>query len=152
MRSLLIVGFISPILGFVAFFTAGLTAFYMFRIYLLTFEGNFRGHIFNNEDRSYSKISTWGKNGQSTKIEQEKNLFYPKESDNIILFALILLTIPTLSIGAIGESFLQEQFDSDFLSNWLHLSINSLENIHSENLLRSWKKPYHPLLWLSAEY
>lgn len=31
----------SPIFAIIAYFTAGLTAFYMFRIYLLTFEGHF---------------------------------------------------------------------------------------------------------------
>nr|NP_569681.1 NADH dehydrogenase subunit 5 [Psilotum nudum]NP_569697.1 NADH dehydrogenase subunit 5 [Psilotum nudum]Q8W8H5.1 RecName: Full=NAD(P)H-quinone oxidoreductase subunit 5, chloroplastic; AltName: Full=NAD(P)H dehydrogenase subunit 5; AltName: Full=NADH-plastoquinone oxidoreductase subunit 5 [Psilotum nudum]AGC26839.1 NAD(P)H-quinone oxidoreductase subunit 5 [Psilotum nudum]AGC26854.1 NAD(P)H-quinone oxidoreductase subunit 5 [Psilotum nudum]BAB84270.1 NADH dehydrogenase ND5 subunit [Psilotum nudu len=34
----------SPILGGIAWFTAGLTAFYMSRIYLLTFEGDFRAN------------------------------------------------------------------------------------------------------------
>nr|YP_010399942.1 NADH dehydrogenase subunit F [Nowellia curvifolia]UQM88708.1 NADH dehydrogenase subunit F [Nowellia curvifolia] len=137
----------SPVLGFVTFFTAGLTAFYMFRIYLLTFEGDFRGHIFDNkyQKQDFSLISIWGKNEEFKKTEQNnfsfstklltKNVLYPKEPDNIMLFALILLTIPTLFIGVIGESFLQEQFESDFLSNWLYLSINSLENTHAEKVI-----------------
>ena len=32
-----------PILWFIGFLTAGMTAFYMFRLYFLTFEGDFRG-------------------------------------------------------------------------------------------------------------
>nr|YP_010880831.1 NADH dehydrogenase subunit 5 [Asplenium pseudocapillipes]WHW95317.1 NADH dehydrogenase subunit 5 [Asplenium pseudocapillipes] len=39
----------SPYLGLLASITAGLTAFYTFRIYLLTFEGNFRA---NQKDRT----------------------------------------------------------------------------------------------------
>ncbi|CAK9188842.1 unnamed protein product, partial [Sphagnum troendelagicum] len=31
-----------PVIGWIAWITAGLTAFYMFRIYFITFEGNFR--------------------------------------------------------------------------------------------------------------
>jgi NAD(P)H-quinone oxidoreductase subunit 5 len=135
--------FYSPPLGFIAFFTAGLTAFYMFRIYLLTFEGDFRGHIFGDKYQDYSPIPIWGKNEGLKRIEREeektfsnqllvKNLLYPKESDDITLFALIVLTVPTFSIGVIGEFLLQEQFDSDFLSNWLYLSMNSLKDIHSE--------------------
>jgi NAD(P)H-quinone oxidoreductase subunit 5 len=37
----------SPIFAIIAFFTAGLTAFYMFRIYLLTFEGYLNVHFQN---------------------------------------------------------------------------------------------------------
>nr|WCR30454.1 NADH-plastoquinone oxidoreductase subunit 5 [Selaginella remotifolia] len=35
----------SPVLGWMAWFTAGLTGFYMFRMYLLTFEGNYRANL-----------------------------------------------------------------------------------------------------------
>nr|QWW92905.1 NADH dehydrogenase subunit 5 [Herbertus javanicus] len=136
-----------PFLGFIALFTAGLTAFYMSRIYFLTFEGHFRGHLLlnNNKYPNYSSISIWGDNTILNKIEEQKmndvsfsnmpitkNFLRPKESDNIMLFSLIILTIPTSFIGLIGEFFLQEQIDSDFLSTWLHLSINSLNNTHSE--------------------
>nr|YP_009267109.1 NADH-plastoquinone oxidoreductase subunit 5 [Loudetiopsis kerstingii]ANN36322.1 NADH-plastoquinone oxidoreductase subunit 5 [Loudetiopsis kerstingii] len=54
----------SPFLGIIASFTAGLTAFYMFRIYLLTFDGYLRVHFQNysttKEGALYS-ISLWGK-------------------------------------------------------------------------------------------
>jgi len=135
-----------PFLGFIAFFTAGLTAFYMFRIYLLTFEGNFKGHLLNNRDKNSLFISIWGENiipdetGQreintvSNKII-DQNTLYPKESDNIMLFSLIILTIPTLFTGLIGEISSENPIDYDLLSNWLHLSINSSNNIHSEKFV-----------------
>nr|BEV76593.1 NADH dehydrogenase subunit F [Glycosmis citrifolia] len=54
----------SPIFATIAFFTAGLTAFYMFRIYLLTFEGPFN-FCFQNysgkKSNSFYSISLWGK-------------------------------------------------------------------------------------------
>nr|YP_011030846.1 NADH-plastoquinone oxidoreductase subunit 5 [Hiya brooksiae]WQT71169.1 NADH-plastoquinone oxidoreductase subunit 5 [Hiya brooksiae] len=55
----------SPPLGLLASTTAGLTAFYTFRIYLLTFEGDFRANRIKNNGCSTSPLSTnligsWG--------------------------------------------------------------------------------------------
>nr|YP_010292754.1 NADH-plastoquinone oxidoreductase subunit 5 [Cyperus simaoensis]ULQ64947.1 NADH-plastoquinone oxidoreductase subunit 5 [Cyperus simaoensis] len=54
----------SPIYGIIAYFTAGLTAFYMFRVYLLTFDGylriNFQAYSSTKTNFFYS-ISLWGK-------------------------------------------------------------------------------------------
>ncbi|KEH17693.1 NADH-plastoquinone oxidoreductase subunit 5 [Medicago truncatula] len=54
----------SPFFGIIASFTAGLTAFYMFRIYLLTFGGYLRVHFQNyssTKESSLYSISLWGK-------------------------------------------------------------------------------------------
>nr|AFC93493.1 NADH dehydrogenase subunit F [Muhlenbergia paniculata] len=54
----------SPFFGIIASFTAGLTAFYMFRIYLLTFDGYLRVHFQNyssTKESSLYSISLWGK-------------------------------------------------------------------------------------------
>nr|UNY36033.1 NADH-plastoquinone oxidoreductase subunit 5 [Oreocnide rubescens]UNY36285.1 NADH-plastoquinone oxidoreductase subunit 5 [Oreocnide rubescens]UNY36621.1 NADH-plastoquinone oxidoreductase subunit 5 [Oreocnide rubescens]UNY37041.1 NADH-plastoquinone oxidoreductase subunit 5 [Oreocnide rubescens]UNY37209.1 NADH-plastoquinone oxidoreductase subunit 5 [Oreocnide rubescens] len=57
----------SPIFAIIAFSTAGLTAFYMFRIYLLTFEGHlnvyFQTYSGKKKSSVYS-ISLWGREGQ----------------------------------------------------------------------------------------
>nr|AYW15379.1 NADH dehydrogenase subunit 5 [Jamesonia brasiliensis] len=55
----------SPALGLITSVTAGLTAFYMFRIYFLTFEGDFRANeanciYFNNSSPYLINISLWG--------------------------------------------------------------------------------------------
>nr|QWW92151.1 NADH dehydrogenase subunit 5 [Spruceanthus planifolius] len=134
--------FYFPFLGFLAVFTAGLTAFYMFRLYLLTFEGEFRGNL-SSEYQFYSFISIWGnplfsKNNTSSlssQIVNKKDILYPQESNNFMLLSLIILTIPTLLIGFIGGPLIFKENDFDFLSNWLRLSINSLNNIHSDNLI-----------------
>nr|YP_010047518.1 NADH-plastoquinone oxidoreductase subunit 5 [Stephania dielsiana]QPK41971.1 NADH-plastoquinone oxidoreductase subunit 5 [Stephania dielsiana] len=63
----------SPIFAILAFFTAGLTAFYMFRVYLLTFEGNLNIHFQNysgKKNSSLYSISIWGKNGTKTITNQ----------------------------------------------------------------------------------
>nr|ATV97973.1 NdhF [Allantoma decandra] len=56
----------SPIFAIIAWSTAGLTAFYMFRIYLLTFEGhlnvNFQNYI-GKKSALLDSISLWGKGG-----------------------------------------------------------------------------------------
>nr|QTK16099.1 NADH dehydrogenase subunit 5 [Dysosma versipellis] len=56
----------SPIFAIIACFTAGLTAFYMFRMYLLTFEGHLNVHFKNYSGKKNSpfySISIWGKEG-----------------------------------------------------------------------------------------
>jgi NAD(P)H-quinone oxidoreductase subunit 5 len=67
----------NPILGILAWGTAGLTSFYMFRIYFLTFEGNYRGPDF-------SRV---------------------KESSFMMVLPLMILTIPTLILGLTGTPF-----------------------------------------------
>ena len=77
-------------LWFIAWFTAGLTSFYMFRIYFLTFEGSFRGYI------------------------PESNLNAEvKESSTAMVLPLIVLTIPTIFIGFAGTPF--HNYVSEFL-------------------------------------
>ncbi|CAN1359210.1 NAD(P)H-quinone oxidoreductase subunit 5, chloroplastic [Linum perenne] len=50
--------------------TAGLTAFYMFRVYLLTFEGHFNVHFQNysgKKNSSFYSISLWGNEKKNVK-------------------------------------------------------------------------------------
>nr|YP_009577676.1 NADH-plastoquinone oxidoreducta sesubunit 5 [Vatica mangachapoi]YP_009947024.1 NADH-plastoquinone oxidoreducta sesubunit 5 [Vatica guangxiensis]YP_010039689.1 NADH-plastoquinone oxidoreducta sesubunit 5 [Vatica odorata]ARO74589.1 NADH dehydrogenase subunit 5 [Vatica odorata]QBG64579.1 NADH-plastoquinone oxidoreducta sesubunit 5 [Vatica mangachapoi]QOH91342.1 NADH-plastoquinone oxidoreducta sesubunit 5 [Vatica guangxiensis]QOY46099.1 NADH-plastoquinone oxidoreducta sesubunit 5 [Vatica odora len=59
----------SPIFAIIAWSTAGLTAFYMFRIYLLTFEGHLNIHFQNYSGKkscSFYSIKLWGKEEQKT--------------------------------------------------------------------------------------
>nr|YP_009326159.1 NADH dehydrogenase subunit 5 [Oxyria sinensis]APD26388.1 NADH dehydrogenase subunit 5 [Oxyria sinensis]QKQ12760.1 NADH dehydrogenase subunit 5 [Oxyria digyna] len=56
----------SPIFAIIAWATAGLTAFYMFRIYLLTFEGHLNVNFQNyngKKSSSFYSISLWGQDG-----------------------------------------------------------------------------------------
>nr|AAO26380.1 NADH dehydrogenase subunit F [Acmella radicans] len=162
----------SPIFAIIAWSTAGLTAFYMCRIYLLTFEGHLNVHFQNYSGKSNTplySISLWGKEGSkisnknfqfrlvtllkmkkngrpsffSNKVykmdENVRNLiqpflsipnfgntktsFYPYESDNTMLFPILILILFTLFVGFLGIPFNQ---DVDILSKWLTPSINLL--------------------------
>nr|YP_010640549.1 NADH-plastoquinone oxidoreductase subunit 5 [Micranthes divaricata]WBQ53446.1 NADH-plastoquinone oxidoreductase subunit 5 [Micranthes divaricata] len=167
----------SPIFAIIVWSTAGLTAFYMFRIYLLTFEGHLNVHFQNYSGKkgsSFYSISLWGKKGPKTRKKKwslvtlltmnnngrnsffskktyqidsnlkkmtqpfithfetwnNKYFSYPHESDNTMLFSLLVLVLFTLFVGAIGIPFNQEL---DILSKWLTPSINLLHN----NLMNS---------------
>nr|YP_009777401.1 NADH-plastoquinone oxidoreductase subunit 5 [Myxopyrum hainanense]ABG11906.1 NADH dehydrogenase subunit F [Myxopyrum hainanense]QJA28245.1 NADH-plastoquinone oxidoreductase subunit 5 [Myxopyrum hainanense] len=157
----------SPIFAIIAWTTAGLTAFYMFRIYLLTFEGHLNVHFQNysgKQNTPFYSISLWGKgdsrrinknfrlltmtNSKSTSIfskktyrgdenvrnrvqpfinivhfENKKSYSYPYESDNTMLFPLLVLGMFTLFVGSLGIPFNQEL---DILTKWLTPSINLL--------------------------
>nr|WDY86059.1 NdhF [Polygala vulgaris] len=57
----------SPIFAIIAYSTAGLTAFYMFRIYLLIFEGHLNIYFQNfngKKNNLFFSISLWGKEGK----------------------------------------------------------------------------------------
>nr|YP_010909679.1 NADH-plastoquinone oxidoreductase subunit 5 [Tillandsia huarazensis]YP_010914605.1 NADH-plastoquinone oxidoreductase subunit 5 [Tillandsia reversa]YP_010914781.1 NADH-plastoquinone oxidoreductase subunit 5 [Tillandsia roezlii]WIL85869.1 NADH-plastoquinone oxidoreductase subunit 5 [Tillandsia huarazensis]WIL90883.1 NADH-plastoquinone oxidoreductase subunit 5 [Tillandsia reversa]WIL91059.1 NADH-plastoquinone oxidoreductase subunit 5 [Tillandsia roezlii] len=158
----------SPIFAVIAYFTAGLTAFYMFRVYLLTFDGYFRAHFKNyssTKNGSFYSISLWGKgtprgvnpnlllstmnkkvsffakerskidNNVRNRIRYFSTYFgnkytsmYPHESDNTMLFPLLVLVLFTLLVGSIGISFDQGVIDFDILSKWLTPSTNLLHS------------------------
>nr|YP_009634955.1 NADH dehydrogenase subunit 5 [Priogymnanthus hasslerianus]QBS49914.1 NADH dehydrogenase subunit 5 [Priogymnanthus hasslerianus] len=157
----------SPIFAIIAWTTAGLTAFYMFRIYLLTFEGHLNVYFQNysgKQNTPFYSISLWGKGGSKrinknfrllkmnnsksssffskktyrsdqnvrnrvgpfitiVHFENKKDYSYPYESDNTMLFPLLVLGIFTLFVGSLGIPFNQEL---DILTKWLTPSINLL--------------------------
>nr|YP_009771046.1 NdhF [Parkinsonia africana]QIT01748.1 NdhF [Parkinsonia africana] len=173
----------SPIFAIIACSTAGLTAFYMFRIYLLVFEGYLNVNCKNyngKKNSSFHSISLWGKekeakkkmhllslltmnnNGSAsffrkkthshriarnlknitwpfidiTHFETNNTTFsYPHESENTMLFSMLVLILFTLFIGVIGISFNQEGLDLDILSKLLIPSIDLLHpnSNNSEN-------------------
>nr|YP_010046509.1 NADH-plastoquinone oxidoreductase subunit 5 [Lablab purpureus]QPJ78237.1 NADH-plastoquinone oxidoreductase subunit 5 [Lablab purpureus]QRI60716.1 NADH-plastoquinone oxidoreductase subunit 5 [Lablab purpureus] len=64
----------SPIFAIIACSAAGLTAFYMFRIYLLVFEGFLNVHFLNfngKKNSSFYSISLWGKKQVRLQIKNE---------------------------------------------------------------------------------
>nr|AIJ03453.1 NADH dehydrogenase subunit 5 [Calycera crassifolia] len=165
----------SPIFAIIAWSTAGLTAFYMCRIYLLTFEGHLNVHLQNysgKRNTPFYSISLWGKEGSKisqknfrlvtllkmkkndrasffskskkvSKIDENvrnmiqpflsithlgntKTYSYPYESDNTMLFPILILVLFTLFVGFLGIPFNQDGVDLDILSKWLTPSINLL--------------------------
>nr|YP_006503665.1 NADH dehydrogenase subunit 5 [Gossypium robinsonii]AEH43337.1 NADH dehydrogenase subunit 5 [Gossypium robinsonii] len=154
----------SPIFAIIAWSTAGLTAFYMFRIYLLTFEGHLNVHFQKysvKKSSSFYSIKLWGKEEQKiinrnfrlfplltltmnnneqpytivgkkeafiniTNFGYKKAFSYPHESDNTMLFPMLILLLFTLFVGAIAIPFNQEGMHLDILSKLLTPSINLL--------------------------
>nr|AUT84101.1 NADH dehydrogenase subunit 5 [Fontanesia philliraeoides subsp. fortunei] len=79
----------SPIFAVIAWTTAGLTAFYMFRIYLLTFEGHLNVHFQNYSGKQnipFYSISLWGKGG-SKRINKNFRLVRMNNSKSSSFFS-----------------------------------------------------------------
>ncbi len=83
-----------PVLWFVGFITAGMTAFYMFRLYFLTFEGTFRGE---NKELQKELMLAAGK-----EIEEDFHEGTLHESPWSMTFPLVFLAVPSSIIGFIG--------------------------------------------------
>nr|YP_010210284.1 NADH-plastoquinone oxidoreductase subunit 5 [Paraboea wenshanensis]UBD08168.1 NADH-plastoquinone oxidoreductase subunit 5 [Paraboea wenshanensis] len=173
----------SPIVAIIAWPTAALTAFYMFRIYLLTFEGHFNSHFQNyctNKNTLLYSISLWGKEEGSSKSirknlhlvrmtnnqsfsffskktyrsdenvrkrtkerpiaivhvdnNNKKSYSYPYESENTMVFPLLVLVVFTFFVGFIGIPFNQERTDLDILTKWLSPSINLLHQKTNDSI------------------
>ncbi|CAN6459321.1 unnamed protein product [Victoria cruziana] len=168
---------IEPIVGYslaksqnMVLMDVGLTTFYMFHMYLLTFKWHLRSNFQNyskHTNSSFYSISIWGQEGSkpvssnllltirnnndnssfsncsfsnrykiasyvrtmqssfSTHFLNKNSytLLYPHESDNTMLFPLLILAIFTLFIGCIGSYFGHEVMEVDILSKWLTPSI-----------------------------
>nr|YP_010887532.1 NADH dehydrogenase subunit 5 [Meconopsis bella]WJJ45519.1 NADH dehydrogenase subunit 5 [Meconopsis bella] len=168
----------SPIFAIIAYFTAGLTAFYMFRMYLLTFEGNlnvYYQYFSGKKKNSFYSISIWGKKGQKvinkkfclttakknqgvtffskkvysidrnvkkgtqplitfTHFRNKENYPYPYESENTMLFPLLILGFVTLCVGFIGTPFDYRGMELNILSKLLTPYINLLHSNSSNSV------------------
>nr|YP_009528653.1 NADH dehydrogenase subunit 5 [Rubus crataegifolius]AXU05666.1 NADH dehydrogenase subunit 5 [Rubus crataegifolius] len=172
----------SPFFAIIAYSTAGLTAFYMFRIYLLTFEGHLNIYFQNysgKKNSSFYSMSLWGKEGPKimktnfrlfdllmmknnertaflntyridsnenvrrmvhpfisiTLFGTKKTFSYPHESDNTMLFPMLVLVLFTLFVGTVGIPFFnQEGMDLDILSKLLTPSINLLHQNRTHSI------------------
>ncbi|CAN1202671.1 NAD(P)H-quinone oxidoreductase subunit 5, chloroplastic [Linum perenne] len=132
--------FYSPSFAIIACSTAGLTAFYMFRVYLLTFEGHFNVHFQNysgKKNSSFYSISLWG--NEKKNVKKKGSFSYPQESDKTMLFPLLVLGLFTLFIEIIGIPFNQlnqEGINLDILSKSLTGALNFFDD--NEKLYWNW--------------
>nr|YP_009411099.1 NADH-plastoquinone oxidoreductase subunit 5 [Isachne albens]ASJ66763.1 NADH-plastoquinone oxidoreductase subunit 5 [Isachne albens] len=93
----------SPFFGIIASFTAGLTAFYMFRIYLLTFDGYLRVHFQNyssTKESSLYSISLWGK---SISKEVNRDFVLSTMKNGVSFFSQNISKIPSNARNRIGS-------------------------------------------------
>jgi len=90
-----------PILWAAGFLTAGMTAFYMFRLYFLTFEGSFRG---NDKGLQAQLLAAAGKSSDHEQGEEGEGHHgdHPHESGWQMAMPLVVLAIPSVLIGLLG--------------------------------------------------
>ncbi len=105
-----------PAFWFIGFFTAGMTAFYMFRLYFLTFEGEFRGNdlelrakLINDagliiEEEHSDEILISEPHEANPEQDEEHGLNHGEvhESPWSMTFPLVFLAVPSVLIGLIG--------------------------------------------------
>ena len=88
-----------PAFWFVGLATAGMTAFYMFRLYFLTFEGEFRGD--NKELQKELLMASEVNLDEENEEEHEENGSI-HESPWSMTFPLVFLAVPSVIIGFMG--------------------------------------------------
>ena len=86
-----------PFLWGMGFITAGMTAFYMFRLYFLTFEGSFRG---NDKAMAAQLLAAAGKSAEDD--EHGHHAEHPHESSWSMTTPLLVLAVPSVLIGLLG--------------------------------------------------
>ena len=114
----------NPFLWGVGWLTAGVTAFYMFRMYFTTFEGKFRGNRTEIWDKlkSFAGMSivagnepapAFGPGAMNTReltetkaaSDAHEHSEYPHESPWTMTLPLIVLAVPSMLIGLVGTPF-----------------------------------------------
>ncbi len=89
-----------PILWAAGFITAGMTAFYMFRLYFLTFEGSFRG---KDKAMTAQLLAAAGKAGDDHGDDHgHSHADHPHESGWQMALPLAVLAVPSVLIGLLG--------------------------------------------------
>ncbi len=88
-----------PAFWFIGLLTAGMTAFYMFRLYFLTFEGDFRGE--NKELQKQLLIASKTTLDDENEDEHEEHGSI-HESPWSMTFPLVFLAVPSVIIGFMG--------------------------------------------------
>ncbi|HBB31159.1 MAG TPA: NADH-quinone oxidoreductase subunit L [Cyanobacteria bacterium UBA8803] len=107
----------NPALWLVGWLTAGITAFYMFRMYFSTFEGEFRGNMMNIRQQLKAAVAepmpAFGPGAMDTRElaameahgHDHSHSEFPHESPLTMTLPLLLLAVPSVLIGLVGTPF-----------------------------------------------
>ncbi|MEI8251240.1 MAG: NAD(P)H-quinone oxidoreductase subunit 5 [Synechococcus sp. ELA057] len=87
-----------PLLWVMGFITAAMTAFYMFRLYFLTFEGSFRG---NDKQMAAQLLAAAGR-AMDEDGHSHHHSDHPHESSWSMTTPLLVLAVPSVLIGLLG--------------------------------------------------
>jgi NAD(P)H-quinone oxidoreductase subunit 5 len=90
----------NPILWGIGWLTAGITAFYMFRMYFSTFEGKFRGH-----DPALQAQLSPGSAEHPHDDHGDHPAHNPHESPLSMTLPLLILAVPSILVGLVGAPF-----------------------------------------------
>ncbi len=88
-----------PAFWFIGLITAGMTAFYMFRLYFLTFEGDFRG---DNQELQKQLLTASKSSLDEENEEEHEEHGSVHESPWSMTFPLVFLAVPSVIIGFMG--------------------------------------------------
>ncbi|HEY9666809.1 MAG TPA: NAD(P)H-quinone oxidoreductase subunit 5 [Coleofasciculaceae cyanobacterium] len=117
----------NPVLWLVGWITAGMTAFYMFRMYFSTFEGEFRGNDMSIRRRLKAEalgepVPAFGPGAMDTRELKDRSEHevdpgyhseFPHESPLTMTLPLLLLAVPSTLIGLVGMPF--ENYFEEFI-------------------------------------
>ena len=105
----------NPALWFIGWATAGLTAFYMFRMYFMTFEGEFRGKNTAIRQQLLTEAGVaFGPGAMGAEeAEHHGHSETPHESPLTMALPLMVLAVPSVGIGLIGRPW--ENYFEEFI-------------------------------------
>jgi NAD(P)H-quinone oxidoreductase subunit 5 len=92
----------NPLLWIIGWLTAGVTAFYMFRMYFSTFEGSFRGNDKAIRDRL---LLASGGHDNHHGHDDHHHASKPHESPWSMTLPLVVLAFPSILVGLVGTPF-----------------------------------------------
>ena len=97
----------NPLLWVVGFLTAGVTAFYMFRMYFSTFEGSFRGNDTKIQKQLLAAARPSGADAHDDHSHDaaHSHASKPHESPWSMTLPLVILAVPSALIGLVGTPF-----------------------------------------------
>jgi NAD(P)H-quinone oxidoreductase subunit 5 len=97
----------NPLLWIVGFATAGITAFYMFRMYFSTFEGSFRGNDKKIQQQLLAAARPSGVDAHDAHDDAhaDHHAANPHESPWSMTLPLVMLAVPSALIGLVGTPF-----------------------------------------------
>ena len=99
----------NPLLWGIGFLTAGITAFYMFRMYFSTFEGSFRGNDTKIQQQLLAAARPSGVDAHADHHDDvahsPSHAAVPHESPWSMTLPLVILAVPSALIGLVGTPF-----------------------------------------------
>ncbi len=138
----------NPFLWLVGWLTAGMTAFYMFRMYFRTFEGKFRGNdreirqqLLSAAGVTHSEVA-FGPGAMDTRELKAKahehhdphtgHSEHPHESNLAMTLPLLILAVPSALLGLVGMPF------NNYFEAFIHPPTEVVASLASEAEAFNW--------------